>query len=87
MTAHNIRRVVLDVVSHAAERGQSKLDLTDNLDLVGSGIYDSMSFLDAIGEIEGRLGMEVDLADLDPDEYTRLGGLVKAFEMSFVAKP
>ena len=51
--------------------------LADDFDLVESGLIDSLEFVNLIGEIETEFGLEVDLGDYDPEEFTTIGILVR----------
>lgn len=68
----------LVVSSLAKPIGQAGLDpsaLADDFDLIGSGIVDSLGFLELIAELEERLGLELDFEGVDPEQLTLLGGL------------
>jgi acyl carrier protein len=51
-------------------------DLRDDLDLRAAGLVDSLGFIGLLTELEARLGREVDLAELAPDQLTKVGPLV-----------
>ena len=51
--------------------------LDDDFDLMNSGLFDSVAFMELITDIEDTLDIELDFDDLDPEEFTSLGGLVR----------
>jgi acyl carrier protein len=52
-------------------------DLRDDLDLRVAGLVDSLGFIGLLTELETRLGRQVDIADLAPDQLTTVGPLVR----------
>lgn len=46
-----------------------------DLDLRGSGMIDSLGFVEVIVELEETLGIELDLEDMDPEQITVLDPL------------
>jgi acyl carrier protein len=62
----------------AGANGQSKvLTLTDDCDLLLSGMIDSIGLLDLVGAIQGFVGKEIDFDALDPEQMTVVGPLCK----------
>ena len=58
----------------------STSELTDDLDLLRSGLLDSLGFVDLVVDLEKRTGKEVDLiAAMDRPGGTTLGGVVELF--------
>jgi acyl carrier protein len=51
--------------------------LRDDLDLRAAGLLDSLGFVQLVTELETRLGRPVDLAELAPEQLTRVGPLVR----------
>jgi len=52
-------------------------ELEDDFDLRGAGLIDSLGFVRLISELEGRLGFQIDLADLNPVDLTKVGPLCR----------
>jgi acyl carrier protein len=52
-------------------------ELPDDLDLRVAGLVDSLGFVRLLTELETRLGRQIDLADLAPDQLTKVGPLVR----------
>ena len=77
MTTDEVREAVMSLLRRDAARCAPGLVLAEDTDLIGAGVYDSMGFVDALGELETRLGCEIDLSEHGPDEYTHVGGLVR----------
>lgn len=51
--------------------------LSDHLDLRAAGLVDSLGFVQLLSELEKRLGYRIDLAELPPDQLTKVGPLVR----------
>ena len=63
--------------------GLRAADLTDDLDLVRSGVLDSLGFVDLIAGLEDSTGLRVDLeAALGAPGATTLGGVINLFSRS-----
>lgn len=61
--------------------GLERSDLTNDLDLVRSGLLDSLGFVDLIADLEQHTGRQVDLERaLEEHGATRLGSVIKLFE-------
>ena len=60
--------------------GVGRNDLIDDLDLVRSGLLDSLAFVDLLSALEQRTGRQIDLeAALASGRGTRLGTVVRLF--------
>lgn len=60
--------------------GMAPDDLTDDLDLVRSGLLDSLAFIDLVAALEGATGRQVDLEHaLEQPDATTVGGLQRLF--------
>jgi acyl carrier protein len=81
MAEPHLRETVLALIAQRAARlGMSTDELTDDLDLLRSGLLDSLGFVDLIVDLEKRVGKEVDLiAAMDRPGGTTLGGVVELF--------
>lgn len=61
--------------------GIRESDLSDNFDLVKSGLLNSLEFVDIIASMENIYTVEIDFEQaLDKGGLTTLGGLIHAFE-------
>ena len=64
----------------AARLGMHADELNDELDLLRSGLLDSLGFVDLVVELEKRCGREVDLmAAMDRPGGSTMGNLVELF--------
>jgi acyl carrier protein len=62
MIENPVRNIMADRLTQRMVRlGLSPNDLTDDLDLVRSGVLDSLGFVDLIAELENATGKQVDL--------------------------
>ena len=57
------------------ETGVTDVEISPDTDLLGSGILDSLGFIDLIAFIEESTGVQLDLMDIDPDAFSRVQGL------------
>lgn len=76
-TAENaLQKLILE---NCAEKGLNPADFEFNheLNLLESGLYDSMGLLQLIASLEENLGIEIDLSDEDPEEFTQYGKLIE----------
>lgn len=65
---------------HLVRLGMGPGDLTDDLDLVRSGLLDSLAFIDLVAALENATGRQVDLEQaLEQDDATTVGGLQRIF--------
>ena len=73
-----LRDTVLRILTPRLETlGLDPREIRDDTGLIELGLVDSFGFLDLLLEVESETGLEVDLSDLDPGEFTSLGGLVR----------
>jgi len=71
-----VRGLILEACGPAlADFGITAADAPGDLDLRGSGMIDSLGFVEVIVELEEKLGIEIDLEDLDPEQITVLDPL------------
>ena len=64
-----------------ARLGMEEREVTNDLDLVRSGVLDSLSFVDLIGELETASGRQVDLENaLGRPGATTVKGIVDLFD-------
>ena len=57
--------------------GLSVADVDVNTSLLEQGILDSMSFLELIVSLESNFGVELDLSELDPSDFTSINSIHK----------
>lgn len=71
-----VRGLILAACGPAlADFGITAADAPGDLDLRGSGMIDSLGFVEVIVELEEKLDIEIDLEDLDPEQITVLDPL------------
>ena len=59
----------------AALLSGESVEIDPELDLLGSGTLDSMSFIQLATYIEELTGRELDLLEIDPDDFSCVRGL------------
>jgi acyl carrier protein len=52
-------------------------ELTDDFSLTGTGIFDSMDFMNLITDVEEKFNVEVDFSNHDPESFTTLNGFIE----------
>jgi acyl carrier protein len=74
MSQEQLQQLVIDWIK-ANKRTSNHVEIAGDTELLGTGILDSFGFLDLIMHIEGKTGLQVDLADADPSEFAVVRGL------------
>ncbi|MCU0319829.1 MAG: acyl carrier protein [Flavobacteriales bacterium] len=84
MDRNELRAAMVQVLMpRAARLGMHADELNDELDLLRSGLLDSLGFVDLVVELEKRSGREVDLmAAMERPGGSTMGGLVELFTRS-----
>lgn len=60
--------------------GIREREINDRLDLVSSGFVNSMEFVELVGDLETKFGVEIDFEKVTgEDGFTTVGGLIKLF--------
>ncbi len=52
-------------------------DINETFSITGSGLFDSMDFMNLIVEVEEKFGVEVDFSEFEPEVFTTVGGFIK----------
>jgi acyl carrier protein len=52
-------------------------EVDGSLNLVESGLLDSMGFVELVGSVENKFQVEINFEDLEPSEFTTLEGFVR----------
>ncbi len=63
-----------------ASLGLDPKDVPDDFDLLTRGVIDSLGIIELIAAVEQHFGMQLDFADLDPEELTVIGPLCRYIE-------
>jgi len=58
--------------------------LTDDFDLLTSGVIDSLGIVELLAALEQQLGVAIDLSELDPENLTILGPLSRYIETQYL---
>jgi acyl carrier protein len=75
--AARLREFVEDHLAKTArDKGLAMPPLQPDSNLLELGILDSLEFVQMLLALEEAFGLELDLAELDPAEFTTLEGLV-----------
>jgi acyl carrier protein len=77
LSLEEVRLAVLDALGRHLRLVGVEMDAVDsNFDLIGSGILDSVSFVELLRHVEQALGQPIELAALDFSQLVTLDGLV-----------
>ncbi|MEZ4757074.1 MAG: acyl carrier protein [Flavobacteriales bacterium] len=81
MDKSELRTALVEALLPRASRlGMERSELTDDLDLLRSGLLDSLGFVDLVVELEKRSGREVDLMSaMERPGGSTVGGLIELF--------
>lgn len=80
-----VKSVILAHLAQSiSELGLQPGGLSDDFDLLTSGVIDSLGIIELIGAIEQELGLVLDLSELDPENLTRLGPLSRYIEAQYL---
>ena len=71
----DIELLLSRVLAWVAERSEAQV--TCQLDLLEAGVLDSMGFIDLIAFIEEAAGRQLDLLDIEPEEFATIEGLCR----------
>ena len=74
MTREELTGSVRQWVSTHKLLDQNGIELTDDTDLIATGLLDSFDFVQLLAFSEGLIGGQVDLVDIDVETFTTLGG-------------
>ena len=75
--SESARAFVLNQLSEVArEKGIALGKIEDDQNLLDLGILDSLGFVQMLMAMETELQLELDVSELEPEEFTTLEGLV-----------
>ena len=63
------------VRKNAQTNGNGHVELTRQTNLMESGLLDSIAFVELIVFIETQIGRNIELTDVDPEEFSTVNGL------------
>ena len=73
----DLKQFVIDKIMKKSSLQGIKIDkIGDDFNLTGSGLFDSMDFLNLINEVEASFKLVVDFSEAAPEEFTTLGGFI-----------
>jgi acyl carrier protein len=81
MNGSNVHQMIMDRIRQRLQRlGMEEREVTADLDLVRSGLLDSLSFVDLIADLETASGRQVDLEKaMDRPGATTVKGVSELF--------
>lgn len=76
-----IKQKIFEILDHKLKvYGLKSSEIKDNFDFVRSGLMDSMSFVNFIGDLEKVFNVEIDFDEVLEDEsLTTMKGVVRLF--------
>ena len=81
----DVRDYIIDFarqVSRKISGGSDDVAISGATNLVGSGLLDSMAFMNFLVKLEDHFGVEIDLDDNEPSTFTSIDGLSRAVARS-----
>jgi acyl carrier protein len=76
-TKEQIKNFIVERINNKASLLNVTLDeIPDDFSLTGSGVFDSIDFMDLIASVETAFRVKVDFSDSDPENFTTLSGFV-----------
>ena len=89
VTAAEVRAFVLgELAEPLAELGLLPEQVRDDLDLLSSGVIDSLGLIELTEAVRERFGLDIDFEELDPEGLTVLGSFSRhVAEMSANGRP
>jgi acyl carrier protein len=63
------------VRKHIQTNRNGRVEITEHTDLMTSGLLDSITFVELVVFIETQIGRNIDLTDVDPEEFSTVNGL------------
>lgn len=73
MSATSVEDVKVFVLAYLRPHMPNTADVPDDFDVLGAGILDSLGIVELIGAVERRFALEIDFAELDPEQLTVIG--------------
>ena len=74
--------ILAHVASLAKEKGIALPSMSDEVNLLDMGVLDSLGFIELLLLLQERFGIELQLAELDPAEFSTLKGMVAVAAMA-----
>jgi acyl carrier protein len=72
-----LKQFIINKIMKKSSLQGIKIDkIEDDFNLTGSGLFDSMDFLNLINEVEASFKLVVDFSEAAPEEFTTLGGFI-----------
>jgi acyl carrier protein len=79
--AEDVRRFIISHLGDSfKENGVAESSITDDYDLMKTGIIDSIGLIQLISAIEERFNIEVDFEDMDTEYITVIGPVCRYVE-------
>jgi acyl carrier protein len=76
-----VRSLVIDLIATSLrEAGHDPARVGDEINLLESGVLDSLGLLSLISDVEDRLGTELELSDAEPEDLAVLGRFCRQVE-------
>jgi len=76
---------IKDFVRDRIRKKSAKLNVSldeipDDFSLTGSGMFDSMDFVELMADVESAFNVQVDFSDADPEQFTTLQGFINCID-------
>ena len=73
---NDLRRMIVAITEELSLQGTAT-NLTDDTNLIGDGVIDSLGFLTLAARVQEKLGKEIPFDQYSPEEFTVFGRFVE----------
>lgn len=74
----DVRAFIEQKIQAAADsKGTTLGELGEDFDFFESEVFDSLGLVGLLTQIEANFGVAIDFSELDPEEFTTLGGITR----------
>jgi acyl carrier protein len=88
MAESDLTDLVIEWVRNYSKNARSEeRAITTETDLIGTGLLDSYGMIDLLLFVETHVGCKIDLTDVDPTEFSVVGGVCRIALRSQQAEP
>jgi len=59
-------------------------NIDENFSFTGSGVFDSMDFIDLISQVEKKFNIEIDFSDYEPNDFSTIKGFAHCAVLTII---
>jgi len=81
MNSIEAKNQIIDYIkAHSTMSDKESFAVTDDVDLMDSGFFSSIGFIEMLSVLEKKNNILFDLENMEPSEYSTIAGLISAIE-------